>query len=48
MAFIVQADEPGGTAASVAVAGREEAFAISRNWIKTTASKVIGGGRISS
>jgi hypothetical protein len=48
MAYIVQADEPGRTAASVTVAGREEAFAIARNWVKGghTGIKVIGDGRI--
>jgi hypothetical protein len=48
MAYIVQADEPGRTAASVTVAGREEAFAIARNWVKSgqTGVKVIGDGRI--
>jgi hypothetical protein len=45
-AYIVQADEPGRTAASVTVAGREEAFAIARNWVKSgqTGVKVIGDG----
>jgi hypothetical protein len=48
MAYIVQADEPGRTAASVTVAGREEALAIARNWVKSgqTGVKIIGDGRI--
>jgi hypothetical protein len=48
MAYIVQADEPGRTVASVTVARREEAFAIARNWVKSgqTGVKVIGDGRI--
>jgi len=46
MAFIVQADVPGGTAASVTVEGRAEAFKIARNWIKSdhTRVKVVGDG----
>ena len=48
MAYIVQADEPGRTAASVTVAEREEAFATARNWVKSgqMGVKVIGDGRI--
>jgi hypothetical protein len=48
MAFVIQADVPGGMAASITVEGRTETFEIARGWIKGghTGVKVIGDGRI--
>jgi hypothetical protein len=48
MAFIVQADSPGKDAASVTIAGRDEAFEIALNWVKAghQGVKIIGDGRI--